>query len=561
MVATGSAMTQFETLPNELIYLIFTYLNANDIFNGLSNLNTRFTALLTAYTDYKLDFRSVSKDIYDFVCSQMIPSHVQTLYLSNKRYNYGQIQNFFNRFPLISFSCRLRSLSLKSCLENESKEIIDQLHLLTKLTVFSFVANAGANFNFDLRRHLVQVIAKLPSLRRCTIKIYNEILIFDIFGLVFQQLEYICLGISALDQLIHLCRRAPNLKHFVIDAVIDEPLTIDECSSLANLTHLSMRTEASMEEFERLITKARSLVSLSLVCSNVECHDGSRWQQILSTIKLTKFRFLFFTDPSPAMDSSIDPFHEKFWLERGWYIRYEQQKLNGYNNLYTIPYPSLSFLLDLENTCAIATTTTVDVIKVFDSVRELVYVGCEPDVSINNNFFFSHIETLVLETDTLPSSRLVSFEHVKELRLYTPLTQYTLSEVSMPALTRLILQVLPATWTVSCLNERIQYLKLRTIASLTDEEVTAMCASTSFAINCKHVSLPIQSRQSVRLLLNQLTCLESVDFIFYGTVSVPDLAITEDWIRDQTYLRHFLLTNDVGNERMGLWINRSNYLM
>jgi hypothetical protein len=106
-------MTQFESLPNELIYLIFKYLNANDIFNGLPSLNWRFTALLSAYIEYKVDFRSVSKNIYDSICSKTVPSHVQTLHLSNKRYTCGQIQNFLNRFPLNSFSCRLRSLSLK----------------------------------------------------------------------------------------------------------------------------------------------------------------------------------------------------------------------------------------------------------------------------------------------------------------------------------------------------------------------------------------------------------------------------------------------------------------
>jgi len=192
-------MTQFESLPNELIYLILEYLNAKDILNALSNINSRFTTLLATCTNYKLDFRSVKKDIYDFVCSQMIPSHVQTLHLSNKRYTYGQIQNFFNRFSLNSFSCRLRSLSLKSCIEIGFKEIVDQLHLLTKLTVFSFVANAGADFSFDSRRQLVQTLAQLPSLRRCTIKIYNDLLIFDISGLIFQPLEYVCLGISSLD--------------------------------------------------------------------------------------------------------------------------------------------------------------------------------------------------------------------------------------------------------------------------------------------------------------------------------------------------------------------------
>jgi hypothetical protein len=148
-------MTQLESLPNELIYVIFKYLNANDILHALSNLNSRFTSLLVTYTEYKVDFRSVNKNVYDFVCSLLVPSHVQTLYLSNKRNTHGQIQNFFNRFSLSSFSSRLRSLSLKTCFENEFKEIIDQLHLLTKLTSFSVVANAGADISSDSRRQLV----------------------------------------------------------------------------------------------------------------------------------------------------------------------------------------------------------------------------------------------------------------------------------------------------------------------------------------------------------------------------------------------------------------------
>jgi hypothetical protein len=386
-------------------------------------------------------------------------------------------------------------------------------------------------------------------------KIYSDLLIFDnISKVVFQSLEYVCLSISSLDQLVHLCRHAPNLKRLVIDVVIQEPLTIDDCSSLANLTHLSIRTDSSMEEFERLLIQAGSLISLSLVCTNFECRDGNRWQQLLSKIHLSKFRLLIVTDPSPAMDSLIDPFREKFWLEHGWYIRYEQKKINGYINLYTIPYPALSFLLELSDTCTFATTTTVDTREIFKPVRELVYLGCAAEVTNTSHYFFPYIETLVVETDTLPPTKIVSFEHITELKLHTPLTRHMLIEVSMPALTRLVLKVLPETWTIPSLNGRIQYLKLRTTTLLTDEEVESMCNSASFAINCKHISLPIRSRQNIGLLLNQLTYLESIDFIFLETISVANLAITEDWIRKETCLRNFLLTVDVRNERLVLWI-------
>jgi len=175
------------------------------------------------------------------------------------------------------------------------------------------VANAGVDISFDSRRQLVLAIAQLPCLKQCTMKIYNDLLIFDnISKVVFQSLEYVCLGISSLDQLVYLYRHAPNLKRLVIDAAIEEPLTIDDCSSLANLTHLSIRTDSSMEEFERLLIQARSLISLSLVCTNFECHDGNRWEQLLSKIHLSKFCLLIVTDPSPAMNSLIDPFREKF---------------------------------------------------------------------------------------------------------------------------------------------------------------------------------------------------------------------------------------------------------
>ena len=551
-------MNQFESFPNELIYLIFKYLNANDIFNGLSNLNRRFDALLGAYMDYKVDFRYVRKNVYDFVCAQMNPNHVQTLYLSNKRYSCGQIENFFNRFPLVSFSSRLRSLSLKCCFDNHCKEIINQLPHLTNLTSFSFVANAGANISYESRRQLVEIIARLPFLQRCTVKIYNDELAFDIYGLVFQSVTYLCLGISSLDQIVHLCRRAPNLKHLIIDAVIDAPLSVDDCSALGNLTHLSMRTDANMQELQQLLTKARSLVYLSLGCSNFDCRDGNRWQQILSTINLSKFRFIFFTDPMEAQGPLIDPFNDKFWLERGWYFRYEQQDLNGCIDLYTIPSLDLTYRLNVTDICTVAMTKNMDSAETFQSIRELIYIAYEPKASNGNNYFFPHIEKLVVEGDTLPSSSLLSFQHIIELEFYTALTPYMLDNISMPLLTRLVLRALPTTWTIPSLNGRIKCLKLRTTTSLTDQEVEEMCAPTSFAIDCTHISLTVESRQSVGLVLNQLIYLESVDFLCSSSAIVSNLGIAENWVREKTNIRNFLLTIDTENDRLGLWIGRSN---
>jgi hypothetical protein len=85
-----------------------------------------------------------------------------------------------------------------------------------------------------------------------------------------------------------------------------------------------------------------------------------------------------------------------------------------------------------------------------------------------------------------------------------------------------------------------------------------MCAPTSFAINCKHISLTVESRQSVRLVLNQLIDLESADFLFSSPTILDNLNITENWIREEICVRDFLLTIDTTNGHLGLWIGQSN---
>ena len=70
------------------------------------------------------------------------------------------------------------------------------------------------------------------------------------------------------------------------------------------------------------------------------------------------------------------------------------------------------------------------------------------------------------------------------------------------------------------------------------------------------LSLTIQTRQSLPVLLNQLTHLTSIDITLCRTELETNLAITEDWIRDETSLQNFLFTVDEENQRIGLWIER-----
>lgn len=62
---TSLRMALLEALANEIVYFMFEYFGITEMLSVFSNLNSRFSDLLGAYADYKVGFRSVSKDLYD----------------------------------------------------------------------------------------------------------------------------------------------------------------------------------------------------------------------------------------------------------------------------------------------------------------------------------------------------------------------------------------------------------------------------------------------------------------------------------------------------------------
>lgn len=100
-----------ENLSIELIEMIFEYLSGSDIYFSFGNLNNRFNKILDHYHYFILDFRSISKLIFNSIIKYIEPSNICALTLSNGVETTGQFELFLSYWKLSDF-VNLRLLHL-----------------------------------------------------------------------------------------------------------------------------------------------------------------------------------------------------------------------------------------------------------------------------------------------------------------------------------------------------------------------------------------------------------------------------------------------------------------
>jgi hypothetical protein len=102
---------KLESLATELYFEIFQYLSPFDLFRAFSGLNSRFEAIVGSFS-LELDFQSISRSRFDFICRHVQPEQVISLTLSDNKMP-DQVNLFFNHFPQFQHEfIRLRKLTL-----------------------------------------------------------------------------------------------------------------------------------------------------------------------------------------------------------------------------------------------------------------------------------------------------------------------------------------------------------------------------------------------------------------------------------------------------------------
>lgn len=121
-----------ENLPTELIEMIFKYLSGSDIYFSFGSLNSRFQKIVGNYRYFLLDFRLISKFIFDSIIKSIQPSNICALTLSNADETIGQIEFFLSYWKLSDF-VNLRSLHLHDVERNILLRVSRDMMQLSKL--------------------------------------------------------------------------------------------------------------------------------------------------------------------------------------------------------------------------------------------------------------------------------------------------------------------------------------------------------------------------------------------------------------------------------------------
>jgi hypothetical protein len=189
--------SSIELLSTELVFEIFDYLTPYDIFHGFMNLTARFNDTIGHYP-MQLDFQSISRAKFDFICRRIQPKQVTAIILSDekmphqcelfKRYFPRFAQEFF-RLKTLTFNNtssilshlpqQVSSLCIRTYLkttdtDNLITEILNrQAPFLTSLKVegsyvFRSIANiftllTHLSIDYCTRLHFNQLVPYIPS--------------------------------------------------------------------------------------------------------------------------------------------------------------------------------------------------------------------------------------------------------------------------------------------------------------------------------------------------------------------------------------------------------------
>lgn len=339
------------TLPVELIFQIFRHLDATTIVRSCRSVCQRFYTLVKTHDQFHLDFQSIFKSDFHFLCNFIPADHVTSLVLSDDDETPGQIEYFLSAFRIDQYT-RLRSLTfinvdhchLQLVLKGMKKLKLHSLSIQEKQKRFSS--------NVDNSRELSLVLGfyELYKLRLDTPGILNSTISWPIdFSL--QHLETRC---ETLNDYCHIFLHLPNLRVLVVqnfnqsdvELTAVQLATMRPCCQLASLTFKYGRMSPSV--LETLLSLAPSLEHLRLIRS-VDLHPFvshvPQWEQFIKAKLplLTKFEFFLTGYAQPSNDvilteSLVAPFRTSFWIEeKRWFTTCDFMLHPGNVLLYTTP--------------------------------------------------------------------------------------------------------------------------------------------------------------------------------------------------------------------------------
>ncbi len=355
---------KLESLPNELLIELFDYINDIQLLRQFYNLNYRFNRLLFIHSrKFHLNFRSITKKDFDFICRQSLPKilhQIISLDLSDDDDTPYQIKQFLSyNFHLHQF-IHLQTLSFYHIrCANTLNQILSQLSQLQHLTSLKF---DQIHFHIDEINQFVQTIWSLSKL------IYFHISDLNFLSYSFMSESIISSSLKELylmeshfpiDQLTHLFECTPHLEklsivvyqNFIYDNLILNDSLRDILPPLTklNLKFIGVGLSDGLEYIFQLVP---NLIELKIETLHVN-FDGYEWEEMICNYlpKLKQFHlqmsihFNANDDIEKQADEFLNSFQTSFWIDERqvffrchWNPEYLDSEQRCPALLYSLPY-------------------------------------------------------------------------------------------------------------------------------------------------------------------------------------------------------------------------------
>lgn len=346
-----SSSSSLSTLPVELIYYLFEYLDIATIVFSFRYVCKRFYNIVNLYDQYKLDMRLISKYDFDHICHGIYPEKISSIILTNDNNTPYQIRTFLSRFSFDQFS-RLKSLSLIKIEENNLFSIL--MHI-SKCSLKSLTINCSSwdTFSYTIRVLLSSTMAK-SNLEYLRLNISYRDLDMISWPPLPLTLKYLSLERCTFQEYCMILRHTINLQKMMLTECLmyssDETI-YQPTDGIYPLNLISLSFGACfmrMKELLIFLSCTPKLEHLKLIIwtdSLDSVIDGNRWENFISKNLLFLNKFEFFFDDlthinrnSVNIQSYIQSFQTPFWIQRKhWYVTCDYIKTLSVIRLYSLP--------------------------------------------------------------------------------------------------------------------------------------------------------------------------------------------------------------------------------
>ncbi|CAF3814433.1 unnamed protein product [Rotaria sordida] len=540
--------TYFDRLPVELLYMIFQFMSNCDVIWSFFDVSPYLNAVLNNYNWHKLNFKSISKIHFDFICNHLNLHKIISLTLSDDLKTPGQVQLFFNRFNLQDF-INLRSLTFLSITNEDIYPILFNLPKLKYLT--SLITECRSSQPLLLG----QILTQLKSLENLSVS-HGDIFDHNV-ALPLRNLKVLHAGTCNFLELRRLQMIVPSLVSLKINLQANHQLQLlsdfDIWSSLErlNLT-LNHETTTTFIEIQRLLFHFYNLIHLTLNIrgSADNLADGYRWETCSTIIRLRKFNFIIefqdpFTDDSQVMNEILKSFSTSFWRDiKKWYVAittHNVYTISCFNDqLFIIPTTSLPLSTSFDNHWYYSKTKRIKISKNISS--------------INLNQFYN-LERLDLfdENKLLLIDNINQFIHLRHLIIHQNISNKILCNILKhnSNIDHLTLsqnnfhQLIPL--------ENIHYLHIENIIKFTNRtQIKELCRIFPCV---QRLFIHVNSIRLICQIINGFHHLENGIFQFNGIIK----PISNEWLKENTRLNNKTCSFTCRSEpnKFLIWISNS----